>query len=93
MMHRSTQQEVKMPSLQVRDLPEHIYHKLLSDAKRQHRSLAQQAVFTLSKGLGSTEDPKERRTKLMSRIRSYGFDMEPRSFKNPADMIREDRNR
>ena len=82
-----------MPSLQVRDLPEHIYHKLLADAKRQHRSLAQQAVFTLSKGLETTEDPKGRRIKLMSRIRSHGSDMDTRNFKNPADMIREDRNR
>jgi hypothetical protein len=39
-----------MPSLQARDLPEHIYQKLLADAKSRHCSLAQQAVAVLSKG-------------------------------------------
>lgn len=82
-----------MPSLQVRDLPEHIYQKLLVNAKNQHRSLAQQAVVTLSKGLGTSEDPKDRRKKLMSRIRSCHPKTDSDNLKSPVDLIREDRER
>lgn len=82
-----------MPSLQVRDLPEHIYQKLLGDAKRQHRSLAQQAVFSLSKGLETFENPKDRRKKLMSKIRSRHSETDSARLDNPVDLIREDRNR
>jgi hypothetical protein len=82
-----------MPSLQVRDVPEHIYQKLLADAKNQHRSLAQQAVVTLSKGLETTENPKGRRKKLMTRIRSRSPKMDSVKLKNPVDLVREDRER
>ena len=41
-----------MPSIQVRDLPEQIYRKLKINAKKDHRSLSQQAIVTLKKGLG-----------------------------------------
>ena len=82
-----------MPSLQVRDLPEHIYQKLLADAKRQHRSLAQQAVVVLSKGLETTDSPKDRRKKLMSRIRSRSPRTDAARLKAPGDLIREDRER
>lgn len=82
-----------MPSLQVRDLPEHIYQKLLSDAKSQHRSLAQQAVSSLSKGLETSENPKDRRKKLMSQIRSRRPEIDTAKLENPVDLIREDRNR
>jgi hypothetical protein len=41
-----------MPSLQVRDLPEAIYRKLLNEAEKEHRSLAQQAIAVLAIGLG-----------------------------------------
>ncbi|MFW6333328.1 MAG: FitA-like ribbon-helix-helix domain-containing protein [Thermodesulfobacteriota bacterium] len=82
-----------MPSLQVRDLPEHVYQKLLAAAKSQHRSLAQQAVYILSKGLETDDNPKDRRKKLMSRIRSRGLKMDSAHLENPVDFIREDRNR
>jgi len=36
-----------MPSLQVRELPEHIYKTLCREAEEQHRSIAQQAVRRL----------------------------------------------
>ena len=82
-----------MPSLQVRDLPEHIYQKLLADANREHRSLAQQAVCILSKGLETIANPKDRRKMLMSRIRSRSLKMDSAHLENPVDLIREDRNR
>lgn len=83
-----------MPSLQVRDLPEHIYRKLVDEAERQHRSLSQQAIAVLSKGLGMHEDPRERRRKVLERIRNN-----PIKINGKLDVddivagIREDRER
>lgn len=82
-----------MPSLQVRDLPEHIYQKLLAEAKARHRSLAQQAVITLSKGLETNEDPKGRRRSLMSRLQARKLQINITNYKSPADLIREGRER
>jgi len=41
-----------MPTIQIRDLPEHLHYKLKEEAGKQHRSLSQQAIVVLSKGLG-----------------------------------------
>ena len=47
-----------MPSIQVRDLPEEIYNKIKNNAQKDHRSLSQQAIVTLKKGLGIDENHK-----------------------------------
>ena len=57
-----------MASLQVRDLPLHIYKKLVQGAKQEHRSLAQQAIALLAKGLGLEESPQRRRAAVVRRI-------------------------
>ena len=59
-----------MPSIQVRDLPEQIYRKIQMSAKKDHRSLSQQAIVTLKKGLGVDENHKERRRILVDQILS-----------------------
>lgn len=83
--------DVKMKSLQVRELPDHIYARLKQDAREQHRSLAQQAIITLEKGLGREEDNRERRRKLFA-----GFKRVPAKGVTPQEIvewIREDRER
>jgi plasmid stability protein len=50
-----------MPTLQVRNLPVELYHKLSSLAKSEHRSLAQETIVVLQKGLGMTVSGRERR--------------------------------
>ena len=80
------------PSLQVRSLPLHIYELLAKQAKAEHRSLAQQAIIVLAKGLNLEVDPTERRKTLVNRISSRD------EFKLNADLdllqlIREDRDR
>ena len=50
-----------MPSLQVRELPENIYRLLQKKAKDEHRSLAQEAVVALAKGLNTSVSNKTRR--------------------------------
>ena len=47
-----------MTSLQVRELPENIYRQLKRRAKADHRSLAQEAVAILAKGLNASICPK-----------------------------------
>jgi len=80
-----------MPSIQVRDLPEQIYRKLQNNAKKDHRSLSQQAIVTLKKGLGIGDNPKERRRVLISQILSREFDFNMDKLEDPVGIIRKDR--
>lgn len=83
-----------MPSLQVRELPDHIYRKLVEEAEREHRSLAQQAVAVLARGLGMPEDPRERRRKLLEKFRNDPIKYKSkRTAEDIVAGIREDRNR
>ncbi len=54
-----------MPSLQVRDLPEEIYQALKRAAQAEHRSLSQQAIVALAKGLNLGVDHRKRRAHLL----------------------------
>jgi len=82
-----------MPSIQVRDLPEQIYRKLQINAKKDHRSLSQQAIVTLKKGLGIDENPKERRRILVDQIVSRRVLIDSDKLDDPTNLIREDRDR
>ena len=82
-----------MPSIQVRDLPEQIYNKIKNNAQKDHRSLSQQAIVTLKKGLGIDEDHKERRRILVDQIMSRRVAFDIAKLENPANLIREDRDR
>ena len=66
-----------MPSLQIRDLPEHLYRILADRARRNRRSLAQQATIEL-----------ERMTEAARRSRRLGD-----TALDPVDAIRQDRDR
>ena len=57
-----------MPTLQVRDVPEHIYRRLADLAEKERRSLAQQTLVILAKGLEVEIDPKARRREALRRI-------------------------
>ena len=82
-----------MASVQIRDLPEPLYRKLMDEAKRQHRSLAQQAVAVLEKGLGISQESKSRRRKLLVEISENEGIAHAGTLPNPAKLIREDRER
>jgi hypothetical protein len=82
-----------MPSLQVRELPEPIYRKLLTEAEKEHRSLAQQAIAVLARGLGVAEDAKERRRRVLEQMHRFPVKQIGKKVLNPVDLIREDRNR
>ncbi len=82
-----------MPGLQIRDLPEQVYRTLSQAANRDHRSLTQQAVAVLARGLGLPEDPRARREHLLERIRSRARTVAGKDWPSPADLVREDRQR
>jgi plasmid stability protein len=81
-----------VPSLQVRDLPEHLYRKLVEKAASEHRSIAQETVVLLEKALEMETEKKAVRQKLLERIlRKPPAD--PKIIPDPVDLIREDRRR
>ena len=82
-----------MKSLQIRELPDHIYRRLAEEAERERRSLAQQAIVVLNRGLNVevTEYKQRLRSVLQGRSKIDRKITEKRpSF---VDSIREDRDR
>ena len=83
-----------MASLQVRELPENIYFLLKQRAEAEHHSIAQEAIVLLAKGLDTSIDPKERRTRLLQRIAEDAEINSGTAAKHdPVELIREDRRR
>jgi hypothetical protein len=81
-----------MPLLQVRDVPEHVYRRLAEQAERERRSLAQQALTVLVRGLDMDLDAKARRREVLRAIREADGG-KARRLSDPARLIREDRRR
>jgi len=81
-----------MPLIQVRDVPEPIYRRLVEKAKEERRSLAQQTVEVLARGLQMESDAKARRKAVLQAIDASA---PPRKLKlsDPVKLIREDRQR
>ncbi len=82
-----------MPILQVRDLPEQIYQKLKEQAIKEQRSITQQAIITLAKGLEIELNSVNKRKRLLSIIKEEANLYSEYELSNPVDLIREDRNR
>lgn len=78
--------------LQVRECPEDIYEKIAITAKRQKRTIAQQTVALIEKGLGQEESNLERRNRLLSRIEKRTIAAKAKTVDAVA-LIREDRER
>ena len=71
-----------------------IYKLLQEKAKTEHRSLAQEAVIALAKGLGTEASHKDRRKKLLQSIiaNSANIPKETEYNPDPVSLIREDRD-
>ncbi len=83
--------EVKMPTLQVRDLPEDVYIKLTMLAKKENRSIAQQTLVLLKQGLALHANNQIRRQALLAKISEANFS--DTSTLDASKLIREDRDR
>ena len=81
-----------MPTLQVRDVPDHIYRRLAELAEKERRSLAQQTLVVLAKGLEVEIDPKARRRAALERAKRLSLGR-GKALPDFVKMIREDRER
>ena len=81
-----------MPSLQIRDLPEHLYLVLAERARKNRRSLAKQATIELERL--TQAEARNRRLEAVARLRR---DIATNGIADtkidPADAVREDRDR
>lgn len=82
-----------MKSLQIKELPLELYVKLKRLASEQRRSLAQQAVVAIAKGLESELDSRSRRERILARISAKDYHSSGQQFPSAVDLIREDRER
>jgi len=82
-----------MASLQVREMPDHVYGALKQKAREAHRSLAQQAVVAIAKGLGMDEEAADRRHRVLQDILRNPLVERKRRAGRTARYVREDRER
>lgn len=82
-----------MPSLQVREMPSRLYGAIVEEANREHRSLAQQAIVVMQRGLRVDDRAAERRKELMERIRRRQAADKWKPGKQPSELVAEDRGR
>ena len=57
-----------MTVIHIRGVPGHVYRRLVEQAEREHRSLAQQTLAVLSHGLEVGREAKARRKKVLEAI-------------------------
>lgn len=77
-----------MPSLTLRNIPQQLYKQLKKEAKRQRRSLSQQAIHLLERGLYAySRQQAERAIEYFQSIRPGAPDG------LALELIREDRRR
>ena len=79
-----------MPVLQVRNLPQSTYDKLKHRAKKERRSIAQQAVILLEEALSIDENPRERRKDTMAKMMDLKIELKKQL--DVVQAIREDRD-
>ena len=81
-----------MPSLQIRDVPMKVYKKLKELAESEKRSVSQQALLLLERGMVSADDRLARRRMVLDMIKESWKTLPPTKL-DPVKMIREDRDR
>jgi len=81
-----------MPLLQVRDFPKDIYEEIKLEAKQQNRSIAQQTIVLIKRGLGEEISNQERRRRLLEEVKSWAVPIEAKRV-DAVKLIREDRAR
>jgi hypothetical protein len=82
-----------MPSLQVRNVPEHIYKRIVQLAELERRSIAQETLSLLENALGIDSSYKKQREKLIDCILKENENNYSNESVDPVKLIREDRER
>ena len=81
-----------MPLLQVRDIPEDLYEELSRIAKMDNRRIAQETIVLLRSALNLKSERIKRRKAILKEARALNIDNADQ-LSEPADLIREDRER
>lgn len=81
-----------MSLLQVRNMPQELYETLVKVAKAENRSVAQETIVLLQKALNFKQERLSRRKQILKEIKEMNFSNSD-EFPDPADLIREDRDR
>lgn len=81
-----------MPLLQVRDFPDDIYDEISYEARRQNRTIAQQTIILIKKGLSEEMSNRERRKRALEKTFTQNVPQEAKNVDYNA-FIREDRER
>lgn len=81
-----------MPTLQVRNLPEHIYRKIVERAKAKRSSITSETIYLLQRSLEMDDNKREQRLTL---IKAMENNQVPNAnvLPDPVTLIREDRER
>jgi len=83
-----------MPSLQVRDLPEHLYQEIVQLAEADRRSITQETIVLLEKALNIEKENKKRRQQLLKKIQEEtNQEQNDEEILDPVKLVREDRER
>jgi hypothetical protein len=82
-----------MPLLQVRDFPDDIYAEVVFDAHAQRRTIAQQIIVLIQKGLAEEESNRERRRQVLAEIKAMPPVSDEVRAMDVVQLIREGRER
>jgi plasmid stability protein len=81
-----------MPTLQVRNLPDHIYRKIVERAKAKRSSITSETIYLLQRSLEMDENKRERRLALVKAMEEKQS-ADVKNLPDPVDLIRSDRDR
>ena len=81
-----------MPTLQIRDLPQDVYDRLLQSAEANRRSLTQEAIVLLEKAV-ENEERKAKKLNALKTMRELSPHFKGITVDDVVSMIREDRDR
>jgi len=81
-----------MPLLQVRDFPQDIYEEITFEARKQNRTIAQQTIVLIKKGLQEEISNRERRRMAIEKTFSRSMPSNAKSM-DYVKLVREDRDR
>ena len=83
-----------MPTLQIREVPQELYDKLVESAEINRRSLTQQAIVLLEEAMDKDLNKnKQRKIEALERIRDLRPHFSGISTEDIVASIREDRDR
>ncbi len=81
-----------MPTIQVRNLPEHIYKKIVERARAKRSSITSETIYLLQRSLEMDDNKREQRLALIEAMEKSPV-TNANALSDPVRLIREDRDR